>query len=64
MKRIENHMAKKVRWVDMWEPCHNCWGTGTVPLNVNDLDDEREIECAQCNGEGGHEIKVEEERSL
>jgi len=51
-----NSITEGVREVKEWTECDRCLGTGMVPHDVNNLDDERLDECPQCEGNKGYYI--------
>ena len=56
---IDNQVAREITWVWKWFDCIKCGGKKTVLMNPHNLDDDREITCPACDGEGGHEIQTE-----
>lgn len=54
MKKPDNYMLNPI--FQKIVNCFWCGGTGTIPLNPNNLDDERETECPECEGTKTQEI--------
>lgn len=56
---VDNQVARPIRYHKKFFECITCHGKGTVYLNP-DLDDDREIECPDCNGDREIETEVAE----
>ena len=59
---MDNNVARPIRWVTKWFECtrRDC-NEGMVPdPSDNNLENDREVSCPDCDGNGGRYVEVEE----
>ena len=59
MRNLESDQAKPIKWVRKWVICTrlSC-DCGRIPM-TSDPDDERTMDCPECEGAGGEWMEVE-----